>query len=287
MTTLTDVFRRYQAVGCAEKATTTLASDSQSASNVLKALGNYHLDAQRTATARTRSLTGSVVIQYREQRKRAGAKPATVKRELAVMSAACRWCIAEENWEITNPFVGRLISKLDARTLVTEAVQLSQEESARLLLAAAPPLSDIIAFALLTGLRRNEIRDLTWDRVDGLLLRFGVCDQKSRRVGVRAMPPEARAIIDRQPQRSRFVFPRLSVAQFNYLFGKARARAGVECTFHSLRHTWACRARDAGVALADIQSQLGHESIEVTERVYARPGHESVMRAVDFPRRPA
>ena len=198
------------------------------------------------------------------------------------MSAACRWCISEENWEIANPFVGRLISKLDTRTLVTEARQLTQEECARLILAAAPPLSDIIAFALLTALRRGEIRDLTWDRIDGQLIRFGVLDQKSRRLGVRAMPAEARAIIDRQPRRDRFVFPRLSVARFNYLFGKARARAGVDCTAHSLRHTWACRARDAGVPMADIQAQLGHESIEITERTYARPGHASVIRAVDF-----
>lgn len=282
MTTIADVVRRYLAVGCAEKSPRTVKADASCATQVLRALGNYHLDAARAATARTRSLTGSVVVQYRADRKREGISPATIKRELAVASAACRWCISEENWDISNPFAGRLISKLDARSLTSEARQLTQDECARLILAAEQPMADIIAFAVLTALRRDEIRLLTWDRVDGRLIRFGASNQKSRRVGVRAMPAEARVILDRQVKRGPMAFPILSVARFDYLFGKARERSGVQCKFHELRHTWACRAREAGVSMEDIQAQMGHTDIRVTEKVYARPGHESVLRAVAF-----
>ena len=279
--TLADVMRRYQAFGCREKAARTLKADASSASQVLRALGSYALSLDHAATARTLSLTGSVVGEYREARKREGVSVATIKRELAVASAACRWCIAEENWDIRNPFVGRLISKSDSRNLVVRARELSQDECSRLILAAEQPMADIIAFALLTAFRHDEIRLLTWERVDGCLVRFGVDDQKSRRAGVRAMPAAARTILDRQPA-GQFVFGELSGNQFDYLFSKARRRAGVDCTFHDTRKTWACRARDAGVPMQDIQAQLGHESIEVTERVYARASAESVLRAVSF-----
>src|SRR5206468_9041392 len=60
----------------------------------------------------------------------------------------------------------------------------------------------------------------------------------------------------------------LSAAGLDGFLGGARSRAGLaHATCHQLRHSCFTRLREAGMALAAIQAQAGHASIEST-RLY-------------------
>lgn len=278
--TLTEVLRLYQAQGCAEKSLKTLRTDASGLRAVGEALGNYRVDTK----AAQNTLRGVDVSRYREARKAAGVSPVTIARELAVASAACRWAISEMDLDIVNPFAGRIISKADRKAIKPSDRVPTPMEVAALILAADAPMQDIIAFAAETGMRRDEIRLLTPERITGAIVVFRPEHQKSGRHGVCALSVIAQGIVARQPLGA-FVFHEdashpLSVNRWDYLWDKARKRAKVDCPFHSLRHFAAVRMRETGVTLEDIAAQLRHESTNITARIYARAGIESVLRAV-------
>ena len=281
-----DVLQRYLRVGCGDKAVTTRACDAACAKPLLRLLGEFWLT--HDGGAYRKILNGSVVRSYREHRKGEDVQPVSIMRELSVASAAVRYCIVEEDFDCPNPFAGRLISKVDRRSMEPAGVEITAEQERLLLLAAEQPMQDMIAFALETGMRGIEIRGLTWDRVDlqECSVRFGAGDQKSRRAGYRGLSERAIAILRRQPRQEGrgAVFidagAPIGKGRFRYLWEKASARAGVDIGFHSLRHTWARRALAAGKSMEDIQAQLGHEDIRTTQKVYALRSLAMALRAV-------
>lgn len=56
--------------------------------------------------------------------------------------------------------------------------------------------------------------------------------------------------------------------------------AGVECTPHQLRHTFAKRCLDKGGQLTEVRDLLGHTRLETTAR-YVKPGWGDLVSAVD------
>ena len=58
--------------------------------------------------------------------------------------------------------------------------------------------------------------------------------------------------------------------RFSRDFNKQVARAGLpRITLHSLRHTWATLALEAGVNPKVVQERLGHAGIAITLQVYS------------------
>ena len=86
---------------------------------------------------------------------------------------------------------------------------LSHEEEGQLLAHASPPVQIAVAFAIDTGLRREEQFGLTWDKVDlqvgEILLGTNTKSGKPRRV---PLLPRAAQILAQMPRhfRSRYVF---------------------------------------------------------------------------------
>lgn len=275
----------YLRVGCRDKAVKTQICDAACAKPLERLLGDYWL-THDPQSKRRKVLTGGVVRGYRDHRKGEGVKPITIMRELAVASAAVRYCIVEEDYDCPNPFAGRMISKADRLALEPGGVEITMEQERRLLLAAEQPMQDMIAFALETGFRGCEIRGLTWERVDvqACSVYFAGADQKSRRPGYRGLSDGALATLARRPAVGGYVFTDstgpVSEGRFRYLWDKAVARSGVDVGFHSLRHTWARRALAAGKSMEDIQAQLGHEDIRTTQKVYAQRSLAMALRAV-------
>lgn len=56
--------------------------------------------------------------------------------------------------------------------------------------------------------------------------------------------------------------------EFQVLIDTFRAEAGVKCTLHQLRHSYATMLHSAGVDVKDAQYLLGHSSIVVTQDIY-------------------
>lgn len=203
--------------------------------------------------------------------------PHSIRRTLAVGSAACNYAARTWDWELANPFNNHRIPLPEATPEI-----LSYEDEAKLLAVAEPWMRDIIIFAVNTGLREDEILKLKWHQIDGDVISFAPKTQKSNRYGQRALNDAALEVLSRQSMSGEAVFPPISQGMFWWNWDKTRKRAGLSLKFHSLRATCGQRMLDAGAALEDIQAQLGHERIETTQKAYVRPSISRARRGVQL-----
>ena len=230
---------------------------------------------------------------YIERRRSEGVEPATVNREVGLLSAAINYAQREWGWDIPNPAARRRLREPEGRVR-----WLTKAEAAALIGAActerrAPHLADFIRLALHTGMRRGEMLGLEWRRVDlqaGLIHLEGTHTKSGKRRSV-PMNAEARAaIISRARFRAQYcpaspwVFCDATgrrVASVKRSFATACKRAGIaDFRVHDLRHTCAAWLVSAGVAMSAIRDLLGHSTIKVTER-YAHLAPENLRAAVD------
>lgn len=111
-------------------------------------------------------ITPSSVRDYIKGRRTAGVAPATINRELCVLSAALNYVRRELEWEVSNPVTGRKLRELEGRVrwMTTEEADRLIEEAGRE--AQAQHLPDFIRLALHTGCRKGEMLGLEWTRVD-------------------------------------------------------------------------------------------------------------------------
>lgn len=127
----------------------------------------------------------------------------------------------------------------------------------------AAPMHRIIAFALFSTRRQDEITRLRWD------------DLEPGRVLVRAMkhpggtygndvwcdlPPEAEAIARAMPRRAERIFP-YSTDAISAAFTRACAVLGIEdLHFHDLRHEGVTRLFEKGMTIPHVAAVSGHRS---------------------------
>lgn len=200
----------------------------------------------------------------------------TVNRFMAVLSSVLNSAVGW-GWIQRAPKVP--IYALDP----AEPRFITHAEFARLLTELAPHLRAPAQFAVLTGLRSANIRDLVWGRVslERAHVWIPAMSAKGRRaIGV-ILPPEAvevlRGIKRVTDQDHVFLF---HGEPFNGHFGKpgwrrACRRAGLEgLRFHDLRHTWASWLMQAGVPGYAIQAMGGWASPEMVQRyAHLSPEH--------------
>lgn len=228
-------------------------------------------------TNRRKVITGRVVRGYRDFRYASGVQPITVKRELSIASSACKWSISEIDRDMPNPFEGRLISRADQKAWRPRDRTLTQTEEIQLLQCCDPQLREILVFMLDTGLRRSEVVNLTWNRVDmsQALIVFGPNDHKSGDHASCMALGRAYGILQSKEARDGKVFS-ISDRLLRTKFEIARKRAGLDVNLHDMRRTCGERLRLLyGVEVA--QSQLRHKDVRVTERTYA-PANVNIVR---------
>jgi integrase len=143
----------------------------------------------------------------------------------------------------------------------------------------------LVAFAIETGLRREEQFRLRWDQVD---LESGIVTIPLPKGGkTRHVPLSdgAQAILRSLDSfiRSPWVFPSPKnplhswnpQSFVNHVFSPVLANAGIQgVCWHTLRHTAASRRVMAGVDLVSVKEILGHRDIQTTLRyAHLSPGH--------------
>ena len=247
-------------------------------------------------------ITADSVVTYQKFRKGQGAGPRTLNIEVGVLRGILKkaklWQeIADEiSFLPENPSPGRAIT---------------EEEEKRLLAACAESrnrgLYGVVMLALNTGMRSVEIRSLKWGQVDFLGRSLTVGKSKTRAGTGRPIPLNARAFellkhwrsqfADLQPEH--FVFPgekyglsgnsRRPCAYYldpgrqmnswKVAWRGALKRAGVECRFHDLRHTFISRLAESQASDSTIMALAGHVSREMMER-YSHIRIEAKRRAV-------
>lgn len=239
-----------------------------------------------------RDIGAADIRKYIDRRRAEGAKPATVNKEVGLLSAAINYARKEWDWDIPNPAAGRRLREPEGRLR-----WLTRAEAEALIRAAeaepkAPHLPDFIRMALNTGCRRGELLGLEWRRVDlqrGLLYLEGNHTKSGRRRYVPLNQGARAALLNRLRFRakhcpkSQWVFARWKGKRIHSVktaFRSACKAAGIEnFRVHDLRHTCAAWLVSAGVALPEVRDLLGHSTVTMTER-YAHLAPENVRAAV-------
>ncbi len=203
---------------------------------------------------------------------------ATINRDIAVISYFFNWCIKRELYLAVNP---ASMSKLKENNV--REVRLSQSQI-ELLIKKAYDINlitgHVICIALMTGMRKKEILSLEWSEVnfDGSFILLSATKTKSKRARVIPLIGDLRRILleIQNDKMGLYIFESytsdilrkhwiklLRQISFNTI------KNGSSLHFHDLRHVYAQSLLDQGVGLEDIQSLLGHEDINTTQKRYA------------------
>lgn len=127
------------------------------------------------------------------------------------------------------------------------------------------PMADIVLFALFSTRRQEEISRIAWADLDREHSRLLVRDMKhpGDKIGNDQwvdLPPEALAVIDRQPRTSERIFPASSDA-VTAAFTRAGKILGIEdLHFHDLRHEGITRLFEMGWNIPQVACVSGHRS---------------------------
>ena len=245
-------------------------------------------------TGKTMKTFASIDVRtYRRQRLEEGVKPATVNREIALLSAAINYCRDEFGWNIPNPAAKQKLKEPEGRLR-----WLIREEAANLIRVAesqkrSPWLADVIRLAVNTGMRKGEMLNLEWRRVDfrqGLIYLEPQHTKNSRRRSIPLNASARAALLGRANWRathcpdSPWVFAHADGSRIEDIktsFRTALMKAVItDFRFHDLRHTCAAWLVTAGVPLTEVRDLLGHRTIQQTER-YAHLAPENVRMAVE------
>jgi integrase len=243
------------------------------------------------------SITRAPVKAYMERRAGEGVTPASVLRELAVLSAAFNYVRFELEWPVDNPVQGRKPIpakgrvRWESRERIDDLIAAAREEP-----KAASHLPDYIRLAVNTGCRRGELLWLRWSQVDLArgVIRLTATDTKT---GVsRGIPlsDDAQKVLkhrlaerDRLCPGSPWVFCHLDgqrlgerITDIKKSFAGACRRAGIEdFRIHDLRHTFASWLVMEGTPLTEVRDLLGHTTVRMTER-YAHLAPDNLKSAI-------
>jgi integrase len=246
-------------------------------------------------------LTEAKIADYILRRKADGLGPRSINIEIGVLARALG-NTRRALWPRLKP----LREPKDVGRALTD------EEVARVLAAAAendsPYIHAALVLALMTGMRRGEIENLTWAQVDWARNTIKVGASKTEAGEGREIPMNAdcRARLELHAawfasrfgelRDSWFVFPKCRtkrpvdpaqpVTSLKTAWDSVRKAAGVEARFHDLRHTAASRMGRGGASRAAMMKVLGHASTALVDKYChaERQDVEAAVRALELPK---
>lgn len=212
--------------------------------------------------------------------------PATVNGTLVCLSSAFA-SFVDRGWVDKNPCLG--VKPIEDSEATYNWIT-SREEITRLLAAAAGDLREMIAFALATGTRLDEMLHLQWVDVD--LARRQIAIHRGRQGTVKSGKLRHVPVLDvllpvlRERALRRdgavFVFPGRagkvrSKQGVTKIYKLALKRAGLDTKlrWHDLRHTMASHWMMDGGDIFRLSKILGHSSVRITEKKYAHLAPET------------
>ncbi len=233
------------------------------------------------------SISPKMVSRYKVLRNDEGAAPASVNRELSMLSKAFNLAIKEWEWLKDNS-----ASSVPKEKENNERDRwLTKDEEKEILENSPEWLRDIIIFALNTGLRLQEFLSLEWSRVNLVCRTILIKETKN---GSPKTLPLNKIALDVLNQRSKvksikndYVFFNSNGKKINphvlrTSFYTVLEKVGVENLWlHDLRHTFATRLAQADVDLYKISKLLGHKDIKMTQR-YSHHCPDSLRDGVEI-----
>jgi integrase len=231
--------------------------------------------------------TVEALERYMSRRSAEGRKPATINRAIAtlkhMLTKAVEWNKVDEE-KVKKAKKVRLLKENNTRTRF-----IGKDECQRLIDSCAPYLKPIVQTALYTGMRKQELLGLTWDRSDlthGYIELDNTKNGEKRHIPISsALRPILEELAAANMDGCRHVFHDKEGRRYQDVkrgFPGACKRAGItDFTFHDLRHTFASHLVMAGVDLTTISKLLGHKSLTMTLR-YAHLAPEHLSNAVEL-----
>ena len=232
-------------------------------------------------------ITPKMISRYKVLRIDEGAKPATINRELAMLSKAFSLAVKDWEWIKENP-----VSKVQKEKVDNKRDRwLNKDEEKQILDNSPDWLREIVTFGLHTGLRLQEILSLEWSRVN--LFRRTILIKETKNGNPKTLPLNKIAL-DVLNQRSTvksikndFVFFNCNGEKINSnvlrtAFYSVLKKVGIDdFRLHDLRHSFATRLAQAGVDIYKISKLLGHKDIKMTQR-YAHHCPDSLRDGVEI-----
>ncbi len=278
-----DIVYPYMRETANEKKPSTRETDASNAKRLSEFFGVQYLS----------EINGAVVREYRMTRiELDGVLPVTAMRELALASKAINYAISEWDWDLSNPFMKRMISDKDRKAIQPRGVREITKDEEKALLDAArsrggeywDTIADILEFALKTGLRMSEVLHLNWWQLHGDVIQMTPDTQKANRHSECIMNSRALEIVAGRRGHAELVFAYqgepLHRRKVQRAIEELREITGVQFVFSDTRKTLGQRMLNAGFAVEDVQYQLRHADKKTTQRSYLKTPHDRLRAAV-------
>ncbi len=248
----------------------------------------YRLDANLVphfGRLELQDITPLEIEKYRARRLDEGVSKSTVNREITILKKMFNLAI-DWNYAQQNPVLKvKLYSEKDT---MKERI-LTDEEENKLLCECPDFLKPIIITGLHTGMRRGEILNLEWARVDlakRTILVKHTKGGKDRLLPINETLFSALSSLTSHDGNGPWVFPNPATGkpytEIKKSYKEACRRAGITgLRFHDLRHTFASRLVIAGADIITLRDLLGHFSVRMTQR-YTHPGQSQKVKAVEL-----
>lgn len=228
-----------------------------------------------------------MISRHKVSRKGDGVKPATINRELALLSKAFSLAVKEWEWLKDNPVLR--VSKEKENNARDR--WLTREEETRLLGISPEWVKQIIIFSLNTGLRLGELTSLEWSRVNVFNKTILINITKNGEQRTVPLNKGALSVLEKKfmikSLKNDYVFINRTGGRVNHnslrnVFHKLLRRAGIDnFRLHDLRHTFATRLAQRGIDIYKISKLLGHKDIKMTQR-YAHHCPDSLREGVEI-----
>jgi integrase len=217
---------------------------------------------------RATALTSDQIDQYVQGRLTEGNAHASINRTLQLLKQS--YTLAK----LPAPDVRRLDESGNVRRGF-----FSEQEIRKVIAGLSQPLADFVLFAWLTGMRKSEIASLSWQDLDGEVIRLRAESAKNGKS--RSLPLEgelseliARRKLARQYKAngavilSGLIFHRAGepVREFRKSWASACKKAGVRRLFHDLRRSAVRNMVAAGVPQTVAMRISGHETPSMFQR---------------------
>jgi len=230
--------------------------------------------------------TTMAVEEFQSKTINAGKASATANRFLATLKHMFTKAL---DWEMVDEEAAKRVKKVKHLPENNRRLRyLSQDESQALVNACAPHLKPIVICALNTGMRKEEILSLEWERhVDlkhGFILLDITKNGERREIPInQTFRTTLKGLVRRLD--CPYVFADSEGNRYKSVtkaFKSALKRAGIkDFTFHDCRHTFASFLVMSSVDITTIKELLGHKTLAMTLRyAHLAPGHK--VKAVEL-----
>ncbi|MDA8378225.1 MAG: site-specific integrase [Planctomycetia bacterium] len=180
-----------------------------------------------------------------------------------------------------------MASVAKSREFPVQRQALFEPQVASLLVTAPEPNCSIYRMALLTGLRRDELRELRWRNlfldVENPYIKLIAEHPKNRKADILPLHTDLVAML-------KTLMPgHPDTKVFTAIPGMKRfrtdlKRAGIpvdDFCFHRLRHTYCTMLVKSGCRMKEAQQLMRHSTIELTAKIYTHLGMTDIAGALD------